>query len=200
MSGKIVAIIGPARCGKSYLTKKLSAHYGVPAYYEGEEPEFPPEIVEDLSKNIRPLERFVYFHNKCTLSHLSAIEDSKTHPYVFLDTCWLTNPPWIGVYSGSPLEKQLLRELCEIDARIMPWPSVVLYLTADASTSRSLMKNSGRGFDKDFDVAMMQSKDAFVEYMKNFPRTAPLIEFDRSGLDFDDPATFKKITDAIEAA
>lgn len=198
--GKIVSIIGPARCGKSYLTKKLAEHYNAPAYFEGEEPEFPSEIVEDLSKNIRPLERFMYFHNRTTFNMLHAIDDARSNRYVFLDTCWLTNPPWLDVYDATPLEKQLLQEICDIDAKLMPWPDIIVYLTADVATSKRLMANSGREFDRYFEKAMRDSKQMFAEYMRTFEKKVPLIEFDRTGTEFDRPEDLERLTEQIESA
>ena len=45
----------------------------------------------------------------------------------------------------------------------------------------------------------MDSKGLFVPYIKGLPYKVPVIEFDRSALDFEKPADFKKLTDQIEA-
>lgn len=60
------------------------------------------------------------------------------------------------------------------------------------------MSASGRGFDKYFNDAMVDSKERFSRYMEKFSPQAPLISFDRSGADFDDPATLQRIVDALE--
>src|SRR3990167_6028775 len=72
MAGKIVAVIGCTRKGKSYLVKKLAEHYHAPYLLEWEEPTADADIVTYIKKNTHPIERYQYFRDLFVAHHLCA--------------------------------------------------------------------------------------------------------------------------------
>ncbi len=50
--GRIIAIVGAPRSGKSYLARRLATYFNAELFLEGEEGEFPSRIEEDIAKNI----------------------------------------------------------------------------------------------------------------------------------------------------
>jgi len=201
MRGKIIAVIGPTRTGKSYLTQKLATHYQTRAFLEGEDADFPPAVIEDLQKNIRPLERFLYFRNISVANHLVALRVAEHERVVFLDTYWFNNVPYISMYNTNELERVLLTQLTDTDAKALPWPDLTLCLSADAAASARLSEASGRAFetaDGYLEKQVAAMKKAFDDYFASHEAPESFIMIDRSHLDFDNPADFKTITDRID--
>lgn len=200
MAGKIVAIIGPMRCGKSYLTKKLAEHYGVPYFLEGEEADMPASIIEDMRKNTHPVERFRYFRDISVANHIAAEKLVAHAPIVFIDTFWFNNAPWIGIYDASDEERAVMRGIFASDAASLPRPAFAVYLKANVETSKRLAALGGRTFEEDLEEQMIKLKSAYGSFMVSSAPDFPFTEIDRSGLDFDRPEDLRLVVEKIDAA
>lgn len=73
VKGKIICVVGAPRTGKSFLVNKLSEYIQAKAFYEGEENDFPLRLQEDIAKNIRPMERILWFRNKLVDQYTQAL-------------------------------------------------------------------------------------------------------------------------------
>ena len=74
--GKIIAIIGAQRTGKSYLCEKLSQKLGYEHYFEGENGIFPQWLSEDIKNTTNTLRRVYWFRNKLVQSFLESKQKS----------------------------------------------------------------------------------------------------------------------------
>ena len=200
--GKIVAIVGGPRCGKSYLASKLAAHFGAPVLFEGEEKDFPREVIAAMRGNINPVERLLYFRNKLVSNQIQANKLTQSHRFVFLDSCWVNNIPFAGLCEQTPFEKNLLDELSAIDTAFLPWPDVLIYLKTDGRTSRDFLSRGGRSFEatEEFIVRQIEnSKKIFDEYYARIEVPVPLYTVDRTGLDFDKPEDLRTVMSSASA-
>lgn len=108
--GRIIAIVGAPRSGKSFLAKRLVEHYGGRAFFEGEEINFPARIKEDIAKNIRPLERVLWFRNKLVEKYRVALRHKQKGELVILDTFWISYQLFIDALVKG-FERALLRSV-----------------------------------------------------------------------------------------
>lgn len=200
--GKIIAVTGGPRSGKSFLAKLLTVHYKAVSFMEGEEHELPPRIIEDIQKNIRPMERILWFRNKVIQKYLKALEHKRSGQIVVLDTFWIDNQPYVELLqSGFP--KDVIREMAEIDREILAWPDVSIFLKNSEQGIRKFISLGNRSFDASEDFINTQalpiSKSYDVIFDKLTPeQSAKVIPIARENLDFTDKEQFKSLTDKID--
>ncbi len=115
--GKIIAVVGSPRSGKSFLAKILADHYGADLFIEDTNT-FPARILEDLAKNIRPLERSLWFRNQLVHKYREAIKSKKNNRYAIFDNFWLSWQLYLDVLEIN-FEAELLRDIADFDREIL---------------------------------------------------------------------------------
>lgn len=200
-NGKIIAVVGGPRSGKSFLSGLLAKHYKAKAILEGEEADFPERIREDIEKNIRPLERILWFRNMLARKHLQALKYKQNGKTVILDTFWMSYKLHIdALISGFP--KEVIDEVAEIDEQLLSYPDVIIFLNAKKQTILKFIKLGGRKFDNSEEFIMEQALPIQELHQKFFKKhgnpTGKLIVVHRDSLDFAKPADFINIINQIE--
>lgn len=173
MNGKIIAITGGPRTGKSTLARLLSEKMKCESFLEGEEKDFPERILEDISLGKRTLELILWFRNKCVLDYLKALETKKRGGIVMLDTFWATNDVYLDEWVFDGFEKDILKDLVKIDYELLPWPDLVLSLRADKNKIQKLVAVGGRRFElsNDFLQKQINLNNAHENYFRKLNKS-----------------------------
>jgi deoxyadenosine/deoxycytidine kinase len=198
--GKIIAIIGSPRSGKSFLARALVDHFQAQLILEGEEKDFPTRIKEDIEKNIRPVERIIWFRNELIKKYLLALEYKKGGKNVILDTFWISSRPYVKpLLSG--FERELVDELLKLDEETMSWPDVTLFLDVSDETIKKFIVEGGRKFDSSDEFFMEQAKPINDDHKKIFSSPVykdKITKINRDDLDFKNPEHLQEIIEIIE--
>lgn len=200
-NGKIIAVVGGPRSGKSFLSRLLAKHYGAKILLEGEEADFPERIREDIEKNIRPLERILWFRNMLVRKYLQAQEYKQKEEIVILDTFWMSYRLHIdALISGFP--KEIISEVAKIDEQLLGYPDVIIFLSAEEKTIRKFIKLGGRKFDDSEKFIIEQAlpiQELHQNFLERYSNPAgKLIVVHRDLLDFEKPSDFQDIINRIE--
>lgn len=185
--GKIIAVTGGPRSGKSTLVKMLAEHFQGKAFLEGEEHDFPKRIIDDIVNEDKSLELMLWFRNHAVKQYLEALKIKDNGGVAVLDCFWGTNQPYVDLWVHDEFEKEILTDVSTIDAKTFPWPDRVIVLSQNEEGIKEFAKLGGREFennDKYFQkqLDIHQRHDSFFEGIKDqYPNIA---FFDRSGLDF----------------
>lgn len=147
MSGKIIAITGGPRTGKSTLVKLLSEKLKGEAFLEGEEKDFPARILEDIKLGNRNFELILWFRNKGVKDYIKALEIKQKGGIAILDAFWATNDVYVDEWITDDFENDVLKNLTETDYVLLPWPDLVLSLYSDKDKIRKLAVAGGREFE-----------------------------------------------------
>lgn len=147
MGGKIIAITGGPRTGKSTLVKLLSKKLKATPFLEGEEKDFPVRIWEDIKTNSRLLELLVWFRNKGVKDYLEAIKIRESGGIAILDAFWATNDVYVDEWLSDQLEKEIMKDIVKIDYETLPWPDLVISLYSDKNKIREFSISGGREFE-----------------------------------------------------
>lgn len=198
-NGKIIAVVGGPRSGKSFLVDLLAKHYGGVAILEGEEQDFPERIREDIQKNIRPLERIAWFRNKLVKEYFHALEMKKEGKMVIIDNFWISYQLYIDALAKD-FEGEVIRDIAFIDRHILPWPDLTILLSLSEDGIRDFVKRGGREFDNNEDFIQNQAlpvhklhNDFFIrEDMKE-----KVVIIQRDDLDFSNENDFKVLIEKI---
>ncbi len=198
-SGKIIAIVGGPRSGKSFLADLLAKHYKGVKMLEGEELDIPKRIIENIEKNIRPLERIIWFRNQAIKRYQKALRLKEEGKIVVLDTFWISYQMYIDTLLKG-FEKKLLKEFADIEKKILQWPDHVILLKLSESGMRELIKRGGRSFDQSEDFIVNQAlpvnkmHDIFFAQSKHAKN---LIVIERDNIDFTRPEHLELVTSKI---
>lgn len=200
-TGKIIAIVGGPRSGKSFLVDRLSKHYDGVAIMEGEEQDFPERIREDIQKNIRPLERITWFRNKLVREYFRAVEMKREGKTVVIDNFWLSYQLYIDALAKD-FEGDIIHDLAEIDRLTIEWPDIVIFLSLSEQGIRDFIKRGGREFDQSEDFIKNQALPIHKLHDVFFSREdikGKVISVPRDGLDFADEKDFKTLLEKIDS-
>jgi len=193
--GYIIAVCGGPGTGKSTLVHKLSDHYNAVSIFEGED--FPEKVKENLRDNKNQLESRLFFRNLLTKMHLEAERLKRLGKLVVMDTFWLTNNVYTETWLEHEFEKELMKELYELDAQFLSMPDLMIILESDKDRVREFMMKRGRLFELSDSVL-----DRFVAaggaHRDFFQRHINAYFIDRSKLDFHNDEHFKIVTDLIK--
>jgi deoxyadenosine/deoxycytidine kinase len=185
MHGKIIAITGGPRTGKSTLTKLLSAKLNATAFLEGEEKDFPPRIWENIKTNHRLLELLIWFRNKCVKDYLEAMEIKKNGGIAILDSFWATNDVYVERWMSDQLEIDLMKAISKIDYAVLPWPDLVISLYSNKNKIKEFAIAGEREFEltEEFLKKQIDLNNAHEDYFRKINK--PNVKFiDRSNFDF----------------
>lgn len=198
--GKIIAVVGAPRSGKSFLAQKIALYYKTRVFLEGEEEDFPKRILEDIQLNIRPLERILWFRNKITHNYFKALHDKRQGRTVVLDTCWLDTRPYNDILV-SGFERTVLNDLFRTDAHLLPWPDTVIYLKNSMDRTRTFQKVGKREFDAGelfFKEQIRPLMESYEKYFSQKNMQSRIVTIDRTNLDFSKRKDFMTIIQTIE--
>jgi len=203
MEGKIIVIVGSPRSGKSFLARKLSKHYGVKSFLEGEMADIPERIKEDIAKNIRPLERIIWFRNLFIGQYLKALQLRKQGNTIFMDNFWVGPKVFIDILSKDRFEKDLLHEIFSLDEQIFPMPDLIIHLKASENKIREFLKKGGRDFDQSEEFIKNQVLPVtkmWEDFLNSRSSTKDKILFiDRSAIDFEKDGDFTLLIKKIDS-
>ncbi|MES2225733.1 MAG: AAA family ATPase [Patescibacteria group bacterium] len=185
--GKIIAITGGPRSGKSTLVKLLSQRLGATPFLEGEEKDFPTRIIDDIAQGDNQLELVLYFRNLLIKQYAEALRIKQEGKIAVLDCFWLTNQVYIDAWVPDEFQRSLLTELTNLDMQTYPWPDAVLVLTQSDEGIREFIQLGGREFENNAEyferqLAIHRQHDRFFKEMEQ--RHPNVVFFDRTGLDF----------------
>ncbi|EKE10703.1 MAG: hypothetical protein ACD_15C00212G0024 [uncultured bacterium] len=202
-SGKIIAVIGAPRSGKSFLAGLLAGHYNGKIILEGEEIDFPERICEDIEKNIRPLERILWFRNKLVKEYLVAQEYKEKGETIILDVFWIGYQLFIDALSNG-FENDVLKDMAEVDRKTLDYPDVIIFLSVTEKSIRKFIKLGGRKFDNSEDYIINQALPVnklyhdFLE--KNQHLFNKVITIQRDSMDFSRAGDFQDIVQQIDSS
>lgn len=201
MTGKIIAIVGGPRAGKSFLVDKLAKHYAGVAILEGEEQDFPERIREDIQKNIRPLERIVWFRNKLVKEFFKASELKKEGKIVVIDNFWISYQLYIDALAKD-FEGDIIHDIASIDRATLEWPDVTILLSLSEDGIRKFVKQGGREFDNNEEFIVNQALPVHRLHMEFFNREEikdKVLIIQRDELDFDNEEDFSSLLEKVDS-
>ncbi len=199
-NGRIIAIVGGPRSGKSFLVDRLSKHYKGVTILEGEEQDFPERIREDIQQNIRPLERITWFRNKLVKEYFYALNLRKAGKTAIIDNFWISYQLYIDALAKD-FEGDIIRNFAEIDRLLIEWPDVVVFLSLSEKRVRDFIKRGGRGFDNSEDFIQNQALPIHKLHNEFFTRKdirEKVIIIQRDQLDFANEGDLKNLIDKID--
>lgn len=197
----IIAIVGAPRTGKSYLAKRLAQAMNATLFLEDNGEGYPERMQENLEKNIRPLERQLWFRNKCIERHLNAKELQRQGIPSVLDIFWLSAHLYIdAVLEG--FERDLMRAVSEQDEILLGYPDVIVYLKQSEAGTRSFIQRGGRTFDASeqyYKEVVHPANELHETYFnEHHKEKCPVIMIDRTGIDFSDTNTLNQLLSQIQ--
>lgn len=198
--GLIIAVIGAPRSGKSFLVRKLAKHYRAHYFLEGEESDLPARIKEDIAKNLRPLERILWFHNGLVKKYLHALALKKKGKTVVLDSFWLSNHMFIDTLLKG-FERKIVRDLAALDRKMLGWPDVTVYLKISEEGMRKFIAKGRRTFDRSEEFIRDQALPVARIYERFFSKAhvaRRVLTIRRDKLDFSRRRDFKRLVEKIE--
>jgi deoxyadenosine/deoxycytidine kinase len=198
--GKIIAVVGGPRSGKSFLVSRLAQHYKGIAVLEGEESDFPLRIKEDIQENIRPLERIMWFRNKQVREYFKAIKEKEEGHIVVTDNFWISYQLYTGAIADG-FEEELINDVAQIDRDTLPWPDVIILLTLQEEALRDFIKRGGRQFDQTEEFIQKQALPVHRLHEEFFNREGireKTIIIQRDDLDFEKENDLRKVIEKIE--
>ena len=199
--GKIIAVVGAPRSGKSFLAELIAEYYGGELFLEGEEADFPKRIKEDIEKNIRPLERIMWFRNKLVNEYLTALKYKRDGKIVVLDAFWFSYQLFIDVLTEG-FENDVMHEMAENDKKMLSYPDIVVFLSVNEETIRKFIALGKRQFDRSDEYIINQAlpvnelHQEFFAKNKNIP--GKVITVQRDEMDFAKKEDFDKLINLIE--
>lgn len=197
-NGIVIAVVGGPRSGKSFLVDLLAKHYGGVAVLE--EQDFPERICEDIEKNIRPLERIIWFRNKMVKAYFHALEMKSEGKVVVMDTFWVTYQLYIETLTEG-FEREVILDIAEIDRLTLQWPDITIFLSHGEQGVRDFIKRGGRLFDQSEEYIQNQALPIHKIHDDFFNRVEvkkKVIKIPRDGMDFSNEKDFKNLLKKID--
>ncbi|MFA5070100.1 MAG: AAA family ATPase [Patescibacteria group bacterium] len=185
--GKIIAVTGGPRSGKSTLVKLLSEYYGGIAYLEGEERDFPARIINDIKRGENILELILYFRNLTIEQHIHALREKAKGKYCFMDCFWLTNQAYTDAWVKDQFEKDMLNRLIKYDEQLLGWPDKIIVLENSVKGVKKFLQMGGREFEQSDEYLEKQQQihrlhNILFEDLKK--KRKDIIILHREGFDF----------------
>ncbi|MDD3530994.1 MAG: hypothetical protein PHV99_00110 [Candidatus Pacebacteria bacterium] len=198
--GRIIAIVGAPRSGKSFLATKLAEHYKARLFLEGEEGTFPKRIEEDITQNIRPLERVLWFRTMLVNRYLEAMRLRDEGYTVVLDVFWMSPQLFIDALL-SGFEQELMHDVAAQDRRLLGWPDATIFLKISETSMRDFIAHGGRSFDQSEAFVTEQAMPVNRLHEEFFARESAntVLVVERDGLDFDRDDHLEGLTAQIDA-
>lgn len=196
--GKIIAVEGGPRSGKTFLVKRLAEKLGG-HYYIEDDLQFPERLIEDMEQNVRPFERIIWFRNYVVRQYLDALKRKEAGEVVVMDGYWMTNalhiePLFTDV--GDEFEKKLCFEVSDVDRTLLPWPDAVIYLELSEEKRKQFVAEGGRDFDSSdeyFNQQILPVAESIRAFYHSAEGQKNLTIIDREALDFANEEDLQKV-------
>lgn len=184
--GKIIAVIGAPRSGKSFLVNKLATVLGFYPFLEGQGDAFPEFIEKDIKNNQNSLRRILWFRNKQIDHFLEAVGLRESKQGILLDTFWIDYQMYIDVLLQG-YDKDVAQEMASLDLKTLQWPDVILYLKNNETGTKKFIELGGRDFDTGnfYQDVIVPLQEKYEKVFDLVPPTTTLITLDRSEMDFE---------------
>lgn len=187
INGKIIAIIGAPRSGKSFLASKLAAKLGFELFLEGHDGGVPMFLEKDIQNNQNSLRRILWFRNRQVAHFLEARKMKSLGKGIVLDTFWIDNQMYIDVLLNG-YDADVAGEMMQIDQKTLEWPEVIVYLKNSELKTKEFIALGGREFDADEDFyqkTIVPLQEKYEKILALAPSATQFITIDRSGMDFE---------------
>lgn len=197
MKGKIIAVIGAPRSGKSFLVQKLAQRLGYRPFME-EGVGLPKYLEKDIQNNTNGLRRIVWFRNAQVTHFLDAVDLTHQGENILLDTFWVDNQMYIDVLLEGN-DKKVAERLSQIDARLLPWPDVIVYLKNGKENTERFVSLGGRSYDASiYETTILPLQAKYERIFSLVPSTTKLVSLDRGDIDFEREADLENLVKLIE--
>lgn len=198
----IIAVVGAPRTGKSYLAKKLAQHYGAELFLEDDGGGYPDRMQENLAKNIRPLERQLWFRTKCVEKYLKAKELQSIGKSSVLDIFWLSTHLYIDDLLEG-FERELMWDISGQDAKTLGYPDVIVYLRHSLDGIKEFVAQGGREFDisDKYYREVIEPAHRSHELFFGKPQDGMnVLSLDRTGIDFNNDEHLLELVSRINTS
>ena len=195
--GKIIAVEGGPRSGKTFLVHKLAERLHAHMHAELDIT-FPERLVEDMETNIRPFERILWFRNMLVSQYLDAIKRRDAGEIVVTDNFWIGYVLHIqALFEGKDdFEKSICEDVAKLDATMLLWPDKIIYLELSDELVKKFIKEGGREFDSDseyFEKQILPIRRDIEKYYNEPKNQKNLIRVYREDLDFTKEKDLEKV-------
>lgn len=197
-AGKIIAVVGAPRSGKSFLARKLAEHYDAKLFLEGEEGEFPARIEEDIAQNVRPLERVLWFRTTLVERYLEALKLRDEGHVVILDVFWMSPQMFIDTLLTG-FERELMWDVAHQDQKLLGWPDQTVFLKISEEGIRKFVALGDRSFDQSEDFILKQALPVNQMHSEFFAgqHAKNILTVERDNLDFNKDDDFQSLVDKL---
>jgi deoxyadenosine/deoxycytidine kinase len=198
--GRIIAVVGGAGSGKSYLCDKLARHYGTRVFKEGEKQDLPSEVTDSFRTGKGLFNTIVWFRNKQVKEYSEALRLRDAGETVVMDTFWITYQLHINPYLKEGFERSTALDMADVDRKSLPWPDVVIYIRSDDDAMMSYMKRRDRDWEGNPEfIRMMTALNEEHDKFFSENKVENLIVVERKDNDFEKEEDFKKLLSRIDS-
>lgn len=204
MTGKIIAIVGAPRSGKSFLAKRLAEHYGATLFLEGKgegAAEFPHWLQESIADDKWHLARQLWFRSQLVKSHLEAQGLRGSGQSVILDTCWLSSQFYVEA-TLSGFEREVMRDVLELDRQWLNLPDLIILLKISEAGIRRFLALGGRSFDQSEEYlsgTILPVNSLHSEFFNRSDSKLNVLSIERDTLDFANEGDFWSLVRKIDS-
>lgn len=203
--GRIIAIVGAPRSGKSFLAKKLAAHYDAKLFLEGDNgsgvEKFPDWLTESIAQDKWHLARQLWFRSRLAKSQLAAVKEVESGRDVIMDTFWLSTSLYVET-TLTGWERDLMREVIDLDRHWLSLPSLVIWLKIREAGIRRFLQAGGRAFDQSeayLQNTILPVNDLHAEFFAKADTGMKVITVERESLDFANDKDFLALVEQVES-
>jgi deoxyadenosine/deoxycytidine kinase len=200
-TGKIICVVGAPRTGKSFLVSKLAEHYSAKAFFEGEDSDFPKRIKDDISENIRPLERIIWFRNRLVKNYMQSLAIKKEGGVVISDVPYFAVDLYVDVLTEDLFERDILHTISDLDMEMLGMPDKIVYLTSSEERTKEFIELGGREFDTGenyYQNQIVPLQKAWKDYLSTLENQQDILSINRHEIDFNNEKDFQKLIQMIE--
>jgi deoxyadenosine/deoxycytidine kinase len=198
-SGKIIAIIGAQRTGKSYLCQKLSEAMRARFFLEGDGGVIPDWLQNDIQQGTNTLRRVLWFRNILVHNFKKAQELTKQGETILLDVLYTDVEAHAHILLRDH-DLDVVMNTFQLDTAELGYPDRIIYLINNEERTKQFIREGGRAFDTSeryFTDYVVPVREAFENSVARFPPSVPVLRLDRSDLDFNLQSDLQVILDFI---
>lgn len=158
----------------------------------------PKYLEDDIQNNANGLRRIIWFRNAQVAHFLDAVDLSQQGENILLDTFWVDNQMYIDVLLADH-DKEVAEHLSQIDAKLLPWPDVIIYLKNGKQNTEKFISLGGRSYDADiYETTILPLQAKYERIFSLVPNSTKLISLDRDGIDFENETDLEHLINLIK--
>lgn len=203
--GKIIAIVGAPRSGKSFLARKLAEHYSAKLFLEGDNgsgvEKFPDWLAESIAEDKWHLARQLWFRSQLAKSQLVAQQERELGRVVIMDTFWMSTSLYVET-TLSGWERDLMREVIDLDRNWLSLPDLVIWLKISEAGIRRFLASGGRAFDQSeayLQNTVLPVNDLHAKFFTADKTGMRVLTVEREALDFANNHDFLALVEQVES-